>query len=184
MRTKRRYLAFEIIGAGKFDEGSVRNSIVRNHLRFAGEKCFQLSSPWLVSFSAETQRGVLRTNLAGLHEIRASLALTTEIDGCPVIIRTLGVSGTIRACEDKFIRKSRPSVLERAERRHEEEDPGRIGRLAAIKALVPGSTVKICRREFRLKQVFADGRIDLESDDGSFGFTILDFLGSGLDSEE
>ena len=183
MRTKRRYLAFEIIGPTKPDRDTVVNHIVRSHLRFAGEKLFALSSPWLISYDQDSGRGILRSNLAGVDDLRAAMVLTEEIDGRRAIMHTLGVSGTLRSCEDRFIRKSKPNVLEEAEKRNGEEDPGRQRRLALLRAASPGSRFSFSHREFKLKQVFADGRVDLKDDEGSFGFTILDLLGPSLSDE-
>lgn len=175
-RPKRRYVAFEVLGSSKVGRDALVSQMVKSHLRFAGEKGFFLSSPWLVFFDEESQRGLVRSNLSGLDDLRTSMLLTTDIQGEPVIVRSIGVSGTIRACKDKFIRKSSATLLERVEKRLGEEDPGRLRRMAEIKAFVPGSDVRISRGEFKLKQVFDDGRVDLTSSEGSFGFTILDLL--------
>lgn len=183
MRTKRRYIAFQIIGAARLDRETVLSQILKSHMRFAGEKAFFLSSPWLISFDEENQKGIIRTDLEGMDDLRTSMALIARINGESVIFRTLGVSGTIRACEDRFIRKLRTSTLERVEKRNGEEGPGRLRRIAEIKVLVPGSRIKISQKEFRLKQVFDDGRVDLTSDERSFGFTILDLLESNLGNE-
>jgi ribonuclease P/MRP protein subunit POP5 len=184
MRTKRRYLAFEVLGGRDVVRDEVLDAMVSSHLRFAGEKAFSVSSPWLIFFDEETQRGIVRTNLDGLDDLRTSMTLITDIEGERAILRNLGVSGTIRACKDKFIRKSGPQLLERVEKRHGKEDPGESRRMADVKALVPGSKVRVSHKEFRLKRVFDDGRIDLASDEGSFGSTILDLLGSVLGDEE
>lgn len=176
MRPKRRYVAFEVLGRTRIRRDAVIGHLTNSLLRFAGEKGFFKSSPWLVFFDEQKQVGMLRSDLDGLDDLRTSMLLTTEMEGEPVIVRSLGVSGTMRACKDKFIRKSSATVLERVEKRLGEEDPGRLRRMAEIKAFVPGSDVKIARGEFKLKQVFDDGRVDLTSDQGSFGFTILDFL--------
>lgn len=184
MRSKRRYLAFEALGEVKFGRDAILREVLNSHLMFAGEKAFHMSSPWMISFDEETQRGIIRTNLEGLNDLRASLAMVTRIGGQQTILRTLGVSGTIRACEDRFIRKSGASVLERVEKRSGEEDPEKLGRMAQIRSIVPGSKLRVSHKEFKLKQVFDDGRVDLTSDKGSFGFTILDLLGSNLGNEE
>lgn len=183
MRTKRRYLAFEIIGPIKPDRDAILGHIVRSHLRFAGEKAFSLSSPWLISYDQETGRGILRSDLAGVDDLRASITLTEEIEGQKGILQILGLSGTLRSCEDRFIRKSRPSIIEEAEKRNGEEDPGRQRRLVLLRGSSPGSKFTFSHREFKLKQVYDDGRVDLKSDEGSFGFTILDLLGSSLSDE-
>ncbi len=105
MRTKRRYIAFDVIGQGRLTRGEVIDSLVGSHLSFVGERDYSVSSPWLISFDEGSQRGIVRTNLDGLHQLRASMALINEVRGKRVIFRTLGLSGTIRSCEDRFIKK-------------------------------------------------------------------------------
>lgn len=174
----------EVIGPRKLDRDGFLDRILKAHIDFAGEKSFHLSSPWVISFDEEIQIGVVRTYLDGISDLRASLALIADVGGEPVIFRTMGVSGTIRAAEDKFIRKSGPKTSDRKEKRNGEEDPEFLKQMARIKAIEPGSTVRVSRKEFKLKQVHDDGRIDLVSDEGSFGFTILDLLGSSLGNED
>ncbi len=183
MRAKRRYIAFQIIGEKQFKREEVIRHLVRSHLNFVGEKAYSIASPWLISFEEETQKGLVRTKLDGLNQFRSSMALITSIEGHDAIFRTLGVCGTIRGCEDRFIKKMKISAIERVEKRNKEEDPGRLKRIARIKAMVPGSKIKISHKEFTLRQAFQDGRIDLTSDEGSFGFTVLDLLGSNLGNE-
>ena len=183
MRRKRRYLVVEAIGPARMDRQDFLDRILWAHIEFAGEKGFHISSPWLMSYDEERRIGVVRTYLEGVEDLRASMALITDIDGEPVIFRTVGVSGTIRAAEDKFIRKSGPRVSEKAEKRNGEEDPEFLKQMARIKAIAPGSTIRVSHKEFKLKRVYDDGRVDLMSDEGSFGFTILDLLGSNLGDE-
>ena len=183
MRTKRRYLAFEIIGRIQLRKEGIQALMLRSHMRYAGEKSFNLSSPWLISYDEKNQRGIVRSDLAGVDDLRASMVLTEEVDGERLILRTLGVSGTLRACEDRFIRKSGPKVIEEADKRNGEEDPGMRNQVGRLRALAPGSKVTFSHKELKLKQAYDDGRVDLKSDEGSFGFTILDLLGSSLASE-
>jgi len=183
LRTKRRYIALEVIGASKVSESEVITQTIRAHARYAGEKAFHKASPWVIEFDEESQTGIVRCNLGGLDDLRSSLALITQIHGEPVIFRSIGISGTIKACKDKFIRKSKPTVKERVAKRNEEEGPGRLEKARSITELGPGSRIKVSHEEFTLKGVFEDGRVDLASDEGSFGFTILDLLGSNLGNE-
>ena len=182
-RVRRRYIAFEVLGEEPVSEEQVARAITEAHLKFSGEQRFGRSSPRIISFDEQRQIGIVRSYLEGVAELRASLSLITRIAGRRVAVNALGMSGTLRACKDKFIRKTRPKALERVEKRYEEEDPGKLGELAGIKALPPGSVVRVFRKEFLVKRVFNDGRVDLESDEGSFGFTVLDLLGSSLGNE-
>jgi ribonuclease P/MRP protein subunit POP5 len=183
MRRKRRYLVVEVIGPARLGRQDFLNRILWAHMDYVGEKGFHNSSPRLISFDEEMKVGIVRTYLEGIEDLRASLTLITDIDGEPTIFRTLGVSGTIRAAEDKFIRKSGTVMSEKAKKRNGEEDPEFIKQMARFKAIAPGSVVRVARKEFRLKQVYDDGRVDLTDDEGSYGFTILDLLGSKLGNE-
>ena len=183
IRRRRRYIAFKVIAERPLTSDQVTKAITDAHMRFSGELRFHRSSPRLIYFDSNSQVGIVRAYLEGIRELRASLCLVTRISGSRVGLKTLGMSGTIRSCKDKFIRKTAPRALEKVEKRYEEEDPGKLGELAGIKALPPGSVVRVSRRGFLVRRVFNDGRVDLESEEGSFGFTVLDLLGSGLGYE-
>ncbi|RNJ26610.1 Rpp14/Pop5 family protein [Halosegnis longus] len=61
-------------------------------------------------FEFEDGRGhaVVRVRRGEVERARAALACVTEIDGNPVGVRVTGVSGTVRACEERYIQ--RPQV--------------------------------------------------------------------------
>ena len=51
---------------------------------------------------------VVRARRGEVERLRAVLATLDEVDGHPLGVRVRGVSGTVRACEEKYIR--RPGV--------------------------------------------------------------------------
>jgi ribonuclease P/MRP protein subunit POP5 len=75
------------------------------------------------------------------------LACLDEVDGAPVGVRVRGVSGTVRACEEKYI--SRP--LESIEERH------------------------VVFEDAERRTVERSERIDVRVDDAFAGATELDF---------
>jgi RNase P/RNase MRP subunit POP5 len=182
MRRKRRYLAVEAMGR-RLDWSAFARLVTKSHMDYVGVQGYHLSSPRLISYDEDAQRGVVRTYLAGLSDLRASLAMVVGSNEEPLLLRTIGVSGTLRSCEDRFIRKSRALPPERAEKRNGEEDPGMQKRLARIKAIVPGSRITVHGQDFKLKRVHDDGRVDLSRNDESFGFTVLDLSESNLGNE-
>ena len=66
---------------------------------------------------------ILRVRRGYTDEARAALACINGIDGTPVGLRVTGISGTVRACEEKYIRgpakspDQRHVVFENADRR-------------------------------------------------------------------
>ena len=62
-----------------------------------GEVGASLTGLALINFSAERKIFVLRTSLATLPSVRASLAVITSVAGVQASIRVLAVSGTLKA---------------------------------------------------------------------------------------
>jgi ribonuclease P/MRP protein subunit POP5 len=97
-------------------------------------------------FGEGTGHVVVRARRSEVDRARAVLACLDAVDGAAVGVRVRGVSGTVQACEEKYIRRrpepsdQRNVVFENAERRA-------VGR---------------------------DGRIDVRADDAFVGATELD----------
>ncbi len=74
-------------------------------------------------FTEGAGTAVVRTRRDAVDETRAVLACLDEVDGAPVGLRVRGVSGTVRACEEKYLNggaedpDQRHVVFENAERR-------------------------------------------------------------------
>jgi ribonuclease P/MRP protein subunit POP5 len=102
----------------------------------------------VVRFAFEEGAGhaIVRARRGEVDRARAALACLDAVEGSEVGVRVRGVSGTVRACEEKYIRSppeptdQRNVVFENAERRA-------VGR---------------------------DGRIDVRADDAFVGATELD----------
>lgn len=54
---------------------------------------------------------VVRARRGEVDRARAALACIDEVDGCPLGVHVRGVSGTVRACEENYIRAP-PEVTE------------------------------------------------------------------------
>jgi ribonuclease P/MRP protein subunit POP5 len=68
-------------------------------------------------------QAIVRTRRGSADEARAALACLDSVDDDPVGLRVLGISGTVRACEEKYIRRppeapaKRQVVFENQDRR-------------------------------------------------------------------
>lgn len=55
------------------------------------------------TWNREKQKGILRVNNRYANHAKASLALITGIEGRDVMVRSLGVSGTLKKAKQKYI---------------------------------------------------------------------------------
>jgi len=62
--------------------------------------------------SGGTGEAIVRTRRGELERARAVLACLTRVDGDPIGLRVRGVSGTVRACEEKYMGRQ-PKVAQR-----------------------------------------------------------------------
>ena len=89
---------------------------------------------------------VVRTRRGEEDRARAALACVTDVDGAPVGVRVRGTSGTVRACEEKYIRRRR----EPPDQRH------------------------VVFEDAETTAVVRDGSVDVRTDDAFAGATTLD----------
>jgi RNase P/RNase MRP subunit POP5 len=99
MRPRRRYIAFEIIGA----EMSRNDVIKALDLAFRGTPNLQPNQSLLklVFYDAGSQRGLLRCGHKQVDEVRAAIT-GGEIGEKKASFKVLGVSGTIKTAKRKF----------------------------------------------------------------------------------
>ncbi|AFK22947.1 ribonuclease P protein component 2 [Pyrococcus sp. ST04] len=103
MRDKHRYIAFQIIAEDTLTKDDIKELIWNAVLRTLGELGTAKAKPWLVKFDEKSQTGILRCDRNYVEEIRFSLTLVSSWREKRVMIRTLGVSGTIKRLKRKFL---------------------------------------------------------------------------------
>ena len=69
----------------------------------------------LLGFTVENGRGeaIVRTRRGHVDAARAAIACVHAIDGDPVGIRVRGISGTVRACEERYMGGASPDPIQR-----------------------------------------------------------------------
>lgn len=96
-RIKRRYLALQI----DTDEAPNRQEFIdalwSSVVKLYGEYGASLTSLALIDYDAEKKTAVIRTSLATVDLVRASLASFTCLAGRDAAVHVLAVSGTIKA---------------------------------------------------------------------------------------
>ncbi len=150
LRPRWRYLAvgIEVWPDAAFDRGTLQRQVwyaAQNLVGDVGSAGVDLT---VLSFSlAEGQGGaIVRVHRGEVDRARAVLATLGRVDGMDVGLRVRGVSGTVRACEEKYMRRR----LESSEQRD-----------------------VVFRDSERTAHVGPD-RVDVETDEGFAGATTLD----------
>lgn len=101
LREKRRYLVFEIVGRTDVSIKSVYGAIRKSFVSLYGS--MGLSDAHMRLMRDAKTRGMIRVTHESLDKLRFSLAMVTEFDARPLIIRSVGVSGMIKRAEIKFM---------------------------------------------------------------------------------
>ncbi len=105
MKERKRYIAFEVISKNEVSGESVDSALGRSLSGFFGEfgksgiAMKMLMDKWNKNF----QRGILRVNRKYANHAKALFCATNKIGRSSVIIRSLGVSGTIKKAERKYL---------------------------------------------------------------------------------
>jgi ribonuclease P/MRP protein subunit POP5 len=96
-RVKRRYLALQLESEVLPSEREFMDAIWGAVTKLYGEVGASLTGLSLINFDGERQIFVVRTSLASLLSVRASLATVTVVAGRCASVHVLAVSGTLKA---------------------------------------------------------------------------------------
>jgi len=107
IRIRERYIVFSIISEKHFSLEEAVRTIWSSALQLFGEAGTSRFHIWIPSNLYNENRGIgiIRCSHDHVQDIRAALTLIKKIDDEPVIIRTMGVTGTIKAAKTKFLDK-------------------------------------------------------------------------------
>jgi ribonuclease P/MRP protein subunit POP5 len=103
LRMKKRYLAFELI----CEEPANRNDLIKEVISSASALLGDViaSECEIKVLGFEDCKGVIQCAHSRVKETRASLAALTRINGRRVTLHVLGISGTIKRVNTKFLHK-------------------------------------------------------------------------------
>ncbi len=99
LREKKRYLAFNIVSKGKIkDFSSVSKAVWQGMLSFNGTKGAAQAGIWVLpeKYNSSLQKGLVRVNHKNVDSLKAGLATIQEIEGMPVVVKSIGVSGSLK----------------------------------------------------------------------------------------
>ena len=120
LRTRRRYLAFEVDAEGEIWSKDLVEEIYSSQLSLFGDAGVARNRLKLISF--RNGHGLLRCHHRHIQETRAVLAAVCSIKGTRAAIRTKGLSGTIKSATEKYIPQLSKLSFENDGRRIELEE--------------------------------------------------------------
>jgi len=101
LRKKKRYIAFEVISENFIDGDKLFDVIKKTMISLFGELKFL----GLELKHFDGKRGILMCYRESLKDVKFGLNLVDSVDDDKIAIRILGVSGTIKSCMRKFLRR-------------------------------------------------------------------------------
>jgi ribonuclease P/MRP protein subunit POP5 len=109
LRGRRRYIAYHVTSEEKILLQDLINSIWHSILNFLGEQGSSKADIWIAknTYDDKRQMGLIRCSHLTVEHIRAALALIERIGDTRVVVKVLGVSGTIKAAKMKFFGETR-----------------------------------------------------------------------------
>lgn len=115
LRERRRYLAFKVISKNKIPLADISGAIWHSILNFLGELGTAQANVWLVKnvYDEKNQLGLIRCTHTAVEHVRAALALVNRIGDQRVIVKVIGVSGTIKAARKKYFGEKDLASFER-----------------------------------------------------------------------
>lgn len=109
LRGRTRYLAFHVISEQKILLQDLINTIWHSLLNFLGESGTSKANIKIIkdTYDEKRQMGIIKCSHDSVEEVRTALALIQRIGDTRIIIRVLGISGSIKATKMKFFGESR-----------------------------------------------------------------------------
>jgi RNase P/RNase MRP subunit POP5 len=95
--TGRRYLAISLDGGDAYSEQEISDTLYQAVQELFGDFGVSGLRPRLIEYDEERREGIVRCNRSSTREMRAALALITEISNSDAAVRVMGTSGTIKS---------------------------------------------------------------------------------------
>ncbi len=104
LRPRWRYIAYQVMSEEKVKLEDLMNTIWHSILNFLGEAGASQSGIWIIknTYDENRQMGLIRCKHTAVEQVRTALALVQRVGDTRIVIRVLGVSGTIKTAKKKF----------------------------------------------------------------------------------
>jgi ribonuclease P/MRP protein subunit POP5 len=107
LRSQKRYLIFEVLSEQPVKYEELANAVLGSAINFLGELGSSEAKIWMIQslYDGELQRGAIKCSNNYVEQLRASLSLVSFVGETKVILRIIGVTGTIKSAKFKYLSK-------------------------------------------------------------------------------
>ncbi len=105
LRSKKRYIVFEIISENPVEYENFRDALWNSMTNFLGELGASGAQLRILKnlYDPKSQRGVLKCSHDMVEQIRTGLSLIAIVGETRVVIKVDGVTGTIKSARNKYL---------------------------------------------------------------------------------
>ena len=107
MRPPKRYIVYEVVSEQPIVYGELVNAIWTTAMEFLGETGTAEANIWFVhnTYDSEKQAGVIKCRHDNMEKVRLILSLISIISEAKCVVRIIGVTGTIKSAQAKYLIK-------------------------------------------------------------------------------
>jgi len=113
LRTKRWYIAFELVYDERIDEKELMNSIWSTGLFLVGAYKISLCNIHMIDYNGK--KGIISCAREEIDTLRAILTVINKINDKKVAINVLGVAGSIKKINTKYIKDKNNNIYKNKE---------------------------------------------------------------------
>ncbi|MDR2943498.1 MAG: ribonuclease P [Methanosarcinales archaeon] len=110
LRKRKRYIAVELVSAAPVQRNAFIAAVSQAGCAVLGDAGFAVCGISVLGF--EGSAGIIKCHHTSVSQTIGVLAFITMIDGQKVIVRTAGVSGTVKGALTKFLQKENRAATE------------------------------------------------------------------------
>jgi len=101
-----RYIVFEILSENTFEASNIFHAVWNSSLQLFGDiGTSELSMAFLSNlYNKEKKMGILKCNNESVEKVRLIIANIKTIEEHPIVIKTVGLTGTINSAKNKFLK--------------------------------------------------------------------------------
>lgn len=101
LRERERYVSFKVVSQEPVNYADLEAAVWNTLIEFYGELGVGMMSVWMVKnlWSASDQTAVVRCNNSSVPQLIAGLGLIPRLGESRIVVKILGVSGTIRGLD-------------------------------------------------------------------------------------
>lgn len=105
LRERKRYIVFEVISKKEINGDAVAKALYDAAEQFFGSfgAAKMALKMMMDKWDKKAKKGIVRVNRASVNHAKALFCLMEKISKSPVIIRSLGASGTLKKAERKYL---------------------------------------------------------------------------------